>query len=321
MSWFRRKSKNRSFTRARVLDVKLRSDQRRRNRLRLGTWILLSTAVLLFGSVAAWRGFDLLYARLLTHNPRFSIHHIEVHTDGVIALEQIRYWSGVRLNQNLFAVDPARVRRDLELVPVIESASVERVLPDRLAIYVTEREPIARYLPPQTDPAEGQAQIVYQLDRHGYLMLPLESQQRSVPAPAHDLLPQLIGLPPSDVRLGRPAESPQVHAALRLVEAFERSPMVGLVDCKRIDVSLPGVLTLTTAQGSELTFGLSEFDTQLRRWRLVHDYALSSGRYVGTLDLSVSNNLPARWLQASVVPPPAPVLKPKPPSPYKKRHV
>ena len=45
--------------------------------------------------------------------------------------------------------------------------------------------------------------------------------------------------------------------------------MAGLVDLRRIDVSSPEVLVVTTGQGSEVTFGLADFDQQLRRW---HDH-------------------------------------------------
>ena len=51
----------------------------------------------------------------------------------------------VGLENNLFALDLSRVKRDLELVPAIESADVERILPHTLKICVTEREPIAQF--------------------------------------------------------------------------------------------------------------------------------------------------------------------------------
>ena len=51
----------------------------------------------------------------------------DVQTDGVIAPDQLRRWARVKPGENLFALDLARVKRDLELVPLIESVSVERV--------------------------------------------------------------------------------------------------------------------------------------------------------------------------------------------------
>src|SRR5439155_14143010 len=119
-------------------------------------------------------------------------------------------------------------------------------------------------------------------------------------------LPLLIGVAPRDLRPGRVVESPQVRAALRLLELFERSPMGGLVDLKQIDVGLPGILQVLTEQGSEVVFGSGDFDWQLRRWSTVFEYGRKTGKHVAWLDLSVSNNVPARWLEASLLPPTPP---------------
>jgi len=96
--------------------------------------------------------------------------------------------------------------------------------------------------------------------------------------------------------------------------------MAGVVDLKQIDVATPGALVVTTGQGNELTFGLSDFGAQLRRWWLVHDYSQRFGKHINALDLMVANNAPLLWTDASgIIPPPAP-KRPKI-SPYKKKHV
>ena len=101
-------------------------------------------------------------------------------------------------------------------------------------------------------------------------------------------------------------DSPQARAALQLIASFESSAMAGLVDLKRIDVSEPEVLVVTTGQGSEITFSLDNFDQQLPRWQAVHEFGLKMNRVIATLDLAVPNNVPARWLEASTLPPSTP---------------
>jgi hypothetical protein len=96
--------------------------------------------------------------------------------------------------------------------------------------------------------------------------------------------------------------------------------MAGLVDLKQLDVATPGVLIVTTGQGHELTFGLNDLEGQLKRWRLVHDRALISGKHVKTLDLSVANNSPMLWVDAAGLAP-SPVPKRLKASPYRKKHV
>jgi hypothetical protein len=65
-----------------------------------------------------------------------------------------------------------------------------------------------------------------------------------------------------------------------------------------------------TGQGCEVTFGLQNLDQQFRRWRDVYEMGLRMRKgNLASLDLAVTNNVPARWLEASVVPPPAKIPK------------
>lgn len=319
--FFKSKRRNRRHSRGYVLDVKLSASQRRESRLRRLTLFLGSTLVLFFTVFIFWRGGDMAIRHFIYENPAFAIRLVDVETDGVLSAEQIRSWAGVRLNDNLLALDLARVERDLKLVPAIESVVLERVLPGGLRIRVTEREPIAQVNLLQFRSTNGGEGGVYTLDGNGYFMFPVEAVQRATPlAQTNDHLPVITGIPARDVRPGRQSETPQVKAALGLVREFERSPMAGMVDLRLVDVATPGVLVVTTGQGHELTFGLADFEAQLKRWRLVHDYALRFGKQIKSLDLSVANNAPMLWADASgVVPPPAP--KSLKASPYRKKHV
>ncbi len=316
--WFKRKTRNRRFVREHILDVKIRSSQRRQDRLRQGALV----GGLLFGVglglYLLWRGGEELLRWAVYENPTFAIQRLDIQTDGVIAPEQLRSWSGVRLRENLMRLDLARVKRDLELVPAIESVVVERVLPHTLRLRVTEREPVAQVVFPQLRAVGGRR--VYTLDAAGWFMFPIEAHQRSTPpAQTNEHLPVISGITLADVRPGRQSESTQVLAALKLIQAFERSPMIGLADIRQIDLSSPNILTVATGQNSEVVFGLQDLDGQLRRWRLVHDHGQRTGRQLASLDLSVANNVPARWLEASAAP--SPVPKASKPSAYRKKHV
>lgn len=314
---FKRKPRNRRHSRGHVLNVKLSSSQRRGNRVRRLTWCIAGF-LLLFGIVyGGWRGVDAIIEHWVYNNDAFAITRLEIETDGVLASEQIRSWAGVRPNSNLMRLDLGRVKRDLEMVPAIESIAIERVLPGTLRIHVSEREPLAQVNLPRS---EGMAGGRYTVDARGHFMFPIETMQRATPpALTNDYLPALLGVRPQDVRAGRQSESPQVHAALDLLQAFNRSSLVGVVEVKHIDVSRPGALVLTTVQGNEITFGPGDFELQLRRWRTVHDHAARFGRHLATLDLAVGNNSPMQWLDAAAVG--APPARPPKPSPYKKKHV
>jgi cell division septal protein FtsQ len=308
-----RRPKNRRLDRKQLLDVKIRSSQRRRDQWRRLTMLGLTAACVVLGLVGIWRGAEYLGRLWFTANPAFAIHNLEVQTDGVIALEQIRSWAGVKLNDNLFALDLSRIKRDLECVPMIESALIQRIPPHTLRIVVTERQPVAQVRLPasesQTNP------LRYWLDAKGYVMYPLEGFQLSNPALTNRQLPWLDGVPLNVLRFGQVVDLPGVQAALQLIQAFERSPMLGLVSIEQIDVSKAGLLHARTTQGTEVIFGLQDFARQLRRWRAIHDYGLSTGRHLAWVDLSVTNNVPARWADAGppVIPSPAHPLQPKKP--------
>lgn len=320
MSFFNRKQKNRRLGRVHVLDVKLRSDQIRRTRLR---WVAVGLGVLLglgLGGYGAWRGGAWVLDQLIYENSAFAIRDIEAQTDGVISVQQLRRWANVRPGQNLLALDIARVKRDLEMVPALATVTVERVLPRTLRIRVTEREPVLQVAVPRMTAQGVMDSVVFHLDANGVVMLPLDPSQRTKPfLQPDDGLPLLSGLKQMDLKLGRPIESPAVQAALELATEFAHSPMAGLVDLKRIDVSTPEVLLVVTGQGSEVTFGLANVPQQLVKWRQVYEEGQRQRKgNMASLDLSVANNSPVRWLDPKIIPPPA-----KPPKPIrsKKRNV
>jgi len=307
--WFSRKQKNRRLSRGHMLDVKLRSDQVRASRIRVGALTFGVLFGTVFGLYVVWLAGEWMLNRLVYENPAFAIQQIDVQTDGVISTDQLRRWAGVKAGVNLLALDLARVKRDLELTPLISSVSVERVLPRTLRIRVTEREAVAQVNVRRPTPRGGMENAVVHLDPEGYVMLPLDPRQRTTPVnQPDDPLPVLRGVNMAELQPGRCVESPRVQAALRLISEFAYSPMAGLVDLRSIDVGSPEVLVVTTGQGSEVTFGLRDLDRQVRRWREIHDLGQRTKRGIATLDLAVSNNIPARWLEASALPPAPPKL-------------
>jgi cell division septal protein FtsQ len=311
--WFKHKTRNRRTARAQdVLDVKLRSSRLRAGRTRLASIALAVCFGTILGLYCLWQAGEWALDRLIYDNKSFAIQQIDVVTDGVISADQLRRWSGVKTGDNLLALDLAGVKRNLELVPMIESASVERILPGTLRIQITEREPAAQARVPRPRAGGGLDLMVFEIDSEGCVMFPLDPRQRSVPlAPGEDQLPVISGLNVCELQPGRRIESAQARAALQLIASFESSPMAGLVELKRIDVSEPEVLVVTTGQGSEITFGPENFDRQLPRWQAVHELGLKMNKVIATLDLAVPNNVPARWLEASArAPPPPKTAKP-----------
>ena len=152
-------------------------------------------------------------------------------------------------------------------------------------------------------------------------MLPLGPRQRSHPVKNGDeQLPALVGINASELQPGKRLDSPQLHAALQLILAFEHSPMAGLVELSRIDLSTPEVIVVTTEQNTEITFGLSDLERQLRRWREIFDWGQRVNKAISSMDLAVADNIPVRLLEPTALPP----SSPKPvrlPVSHRKKHV
>ena len=313
MAWFKQKYQNRRLDRRSVLlDVKLRADQVRSTRMRWGVIAVSVSVGTIFGLYLVWRTGEWAVNHFLYQNKDFAVQQIDVQTDGVVAADQLRRWAGVKPGDNLLALDLGRVKRDLELVPQVKAAAIERVLPRTLRIRVTERQPLAQaYAPQPRADGRGYDMKVFQVDGEGAVMSPLGLRQRATPlAQAGEQLPTLAGIDPINLANGRKLDSPQVRAALDLIVAFERSPMVGLADLQRIDLSSPGVLVVTTGQGSEVTFALADFERQLKRWRFVYDKCQAQNCGIGSIDLAVPSNIPTRLIDARAVVPVAPKSKP-----------
>jgi hypothetical protein len=186
-------------------------------------------------------------------------------------------------------------------------------LPSTLRLRISEREPVAQVAVPQPRPGGGLDLKVFQIDPNGYVMLPLDPRQRTMPpTQADDQLPLLLGISASDLQPGRKLESTQVKAALQWIDIFESSPMANLVELKKIDVLSPEVLIVTTGQGSEVTFSLNNFDQQLLRWQKIFEECGRTNRTIVTLNLAVTDNTPLRFSEASVAPPIVPkTIKPQ----------
>src|SRR5262245_1783556 len=304
-----------------LLDVRSRSGPLKALRLRMAMSALAISAGIVLVLFVSWKGGEYLLDQYVYTNPSFAIDRIDLQTDGIIPLEQIHSWANVKPGQNLLGLDLARIKRDLELVPLIESASVERILPRQLIIRVREREPIARVIVFSARPSDGllEPSPVY-LDEQGMVIPPvLRALNTAAFDKATRFLPTITGVSAATFRPGHIIDSRTVLAALQWIRAFQQSEMAGHVELRGIDVSSPAAMIVSTEQGNEVTFSYREFETRLARWRQVHDFALRRARSLASLDLAVTNFVPVTFFDLTNGVPP--LVRPVQPSPYRKKHV
>ena len=150
---------------------------------------------------------------------------------------------------NLFAVNLLDIRGRLEGVPLVEAVRAQRVLPDTLKVWVTERVAIAR-LGPEI------SAYPLAIDRHGYVL---------GPSARHPGLPQLTGLPMSQLRPGKRAEAPELADALEILDLCDTDPALSRVfHIARIDIADVDILKLYLDRDRYVELSRKEMDKQLR---------------------------------------------------------
>ncbi|MGE5508273.1 MAG: cell division protein FtsQ/DivIB [Chitinophagales bacterium] len=118
----------------------------------------------------------------------FSVREVELSGALQMSRDEVLAVAGVRLPANVFSLNPAAIKAKLAEYPMVAKVRVERRLPARLRIMLTERRPVGA-LP------YGEHLLLF--DREG---VPYAVRQAS----RSPRLPLVTGLRPFPVRLGRP---------------------------------------------------------------------------------------------------------------------
>ena len=256
-----------------------------------------------------WMGVRATVDAFLLRNDAFALRHFELRTDGRLSREQALRWSDVRPGENIWALDLAQIKRNLEMVSAVRTAVVERVIPDRLRVWIWERRPVfkAYFLSPDEERKGRMTLKPYMIDSSGFVFLPKAGGSEELErASFWQRLPELTGI--SGLRLipGEQAGSGQVDFAIQTLAAFRNSSMADRIQIRSIDVSKRQALVVKTSDRQEVTLGRGEIlldaarrekrlATQFRRWEIMLNKARRENMRLISLDLSVKNNHPFQW--------------------------
>ena len=299
MGLFKANKNSRKKEKRESLSVKKRGGEDRARRVRFVAALFGFSVSLFLLILAGWKGVEFVMREAVYKNPRLAIDRIDIETDGVLSPEKIREWARVKKGDNLLALDLATLKRDLELHPLVETATAEKILPRQLRITVTERKPLVvvyLYYPGTTKLQNG-LDCVY-LDGAGMVIPPLQTSERNPAAdPNPSALPALTGFNPRELRPGAFVDSAQIHAALELIAQYERSPAASMIEFRSIDLSSPHTLVARVDPETEITFAPDNFARQLARLQTTLEFARRQNRMLASLDLAVGNYVPARWIE------------------------
>jgi cell division protein FtsQ len=275
-----------------LLDVKVQTRGRSLRRIRAATALVVGLSLIVLTSYGIRWLVKATIHRLVYDNPRFAIRQIVVDDNGVLTPERVVQFAGVQVGQNLLSVNLDQVRSNLEMLPLVRSVEVRRMLPDRLFIRVAERTAVARLRVASRELGEE----TFYIDRAGFVMktLMLGVGTRLQPQPPRPA-PVLTGVTLADARVGRQVESEQIYRALELLDKLDQAVAGSMLEVEQIDLSKPRQLVLTTTQHTMVKVDVEDFPQQLRRLGAILRWAQQRQKSVQIVDLTVNRGVPVTF--------------------------
>ena len=272
-----------------ILHTTTRKRHSQKQVVQVAVWCSLVLAMIVVVGVTLHFGLELALDRVLYSNPRYSLNKIEIEPRGHFTEGQIRQAAGLEPGQNLWTLNLRQITRDLEKLPYVSSAKVERHFPDTVSILIHERIPVVKIDGLNID---LNTKETFYLDREGVVLKPREDEE----AP---LLPEIIGLTNSEVELepGMKIDQTGLGRALQIMDAIDHSPLHTSIDISTINLSSPLSITMVTRQGMTITFRLDCIDQQLQRLIQIVNYPDFQQRTISTVDLTPDSNVPVTFAQ------------------------
>ena len=257
---------------------KTRSKTAKKTVVRRGlvVFLLVTTAVaLLFG---IYKSLQYTGSLFLSRNPKFELKNINITSDGRLPPEFFCERAGLQVGTNLFALDFDVLRRKLEDVPLVESVTIVRKLPDTLNINVIERVAVAQV---RWNPHA----LPFLVDRHGVIMPTTRSGQS---------LPMIEGLNPKNLRPGDRVENPGIRQCLDILAEADQLSLGSQVAFSSFDIRYPDFVTAVVNGEITVRFPLHSGREKLVRLVSVLQIAKEQGRRLKTIDLTPDGrNVPA----------------------------
>jgi cell division septal protein FtsQ len=267
-----------------ILYTTTRREYYRKKMLKTLFWTGVFSVVLGCFTIVFHASIRSFYNWTVLENPIFAINEIRIESRGNFTQAQIRNATGLAIGANILGYTLSAVERDVERLPYVAEAQVERRLPSTIIIRIVERQPVARI--PNTGAASTATE--FYVDRNGTLLEPREGE---VMQP----MPLIVGLNLPDMHPSQKLDQKELVAALELVNRFELSELHGQMDIRKIDLDQPLCMKGHMADGMEVMFRLDSIPEQLSRLQRV--LKQETNRTVATVDLTPAVSVPVTFKQ------------------------
>ena len=304
-----RVSKPRQRRQQHLLEVSVRRDIAVTQRNRAIFFFVCKTILIAGLIIGGYIGGKEGLRRFLWENPDYYLSDVRVTTDGALTREQILSTANIVEGVNIFTIDLEKGRTALDQLPQVERVELQRMLPNKLAITITERRPIAWVVQgANEDPTVSEKAFL--IDARGVVM----RSRTMLPEYLH--LPVITGVEIGNLAPGQKVRSYEMQAALDLVRLSSDN---NRFQARKLDLSKGYCVVVTDQKLRKISFGLEGVDKQLDRFMHYLDFLEPSGKEIQTVNLLVERNTPFTFvdpnaLDAGDTPPPiaekAPPAKP-----------
>ena len=268
-----------------LLDVKIRVGKERERRFRAVAGFICKAVFVLALGAGAWLGGKEVWRRFVWENPDYFVREPDVKTDGTLTREQILTAADIVEGRNILTVDLGKSRAALEKLPQVESAEVQRTFPNRVAVAIIERRPIAWVtLKKEEDPTTSERAFL--IDARGIIL------RSRVLLPEYYHLPIISGVETENLVPGQRVGAFDIQAALKLVQTNADSTRFQV---RNIDLAKGYCLVVTDQRRAKITFGFDNIEDQLERLNRLLEAIEPTHQEIRTVNLIPKRNVPVTF--------------------------
>jgi hypothetical protein len=268
----------------------------------MGRWIKFAAIAVTLVSMSL--GGRWLYRQSLVENTEFKLQKLVIFTDGALTPKHLAEVAGVKAGTNMLSLDLEQIRESLEALPLVESATIERLFPSDLEIRITERRPIAWLACAEEGVLPFTAETGVLLSDDGValkcdIVLP---QFERLPVISVNEMPD-----PATTGMSGLAEGPALRNLPAALELLEKSRtklanfsgfsenVTELLEIVEIQLYSAYSLTCIYNQDLRVTFAPTEIDRQLQDLEWILSETNSAGRRLSTVNTMMSRNIPVTF--------------------------
>ncbi len=249
---------------------------------------------------------------LFLGNEKYTLKHIEPHTNGKIGVDRIVEVTGIDRDANIFAIDTSDMRDALRDLPEVIDCNVERHLPDTLRIKIIERVP-AVWIECAALGYPGRRNGGVLADQGG-ITFPCEGTLWDA---ARDLPVIVVQQAKSDAfQHGSKMKHPEVIRALHLVKTFSSGKVRAQWLPERVVLINDYSMEAVCNDGSRAVFGMYDHERQLSDFITIRERTYKTEREVQHMNLIPSKNIPVIFAGTPVLV--KPLRRPNPVNPHER---